>query len=172
MIVIQKKTLKRAIVYGINSNGIYYVYILPNNKELFGYPEILLQNEFEIEDNKIPKNWEINVFSCLSRADIPDWLDSQYNEGIFYLHSNLISSQQVVNFYEFGDHNYCNYISFDEYMVFKSINEILGFHNLDQINIPYMDEYENILMTPEQRRLKKIEDELNEGLKLLKQDDE
>ena len=55
---------------------------------------------------------------------------------------------------------------FENYVTLKAMNEIREFHGLEKVEIPYVEEYELELMTPEQRRQKAIDDELDEYLRI------
>ena len=44
------------------------------------------------------------------------------------------------------------------------MNEVREFYGLEKVEIPYIEEYELELMTPEQRRQKAIDDGLDEYL--------
>ena len=158
---------KNGIVLGFDSNNSWYCAMNEDScLERFD------AQDFEVKNHKIPPDWTISRYFYSSFKEIPSWLDSEYNDYIFFCHPISISPCSLLECTYYTEVKKTGVISIHDYIVLKAINDVRTFHRLDNIAIQYIDEYENILMTPEQRRLKKIEDELNEGLKLLKQDDE
>lgn len=166
MIVEIKESQDKAVVLAINSNGGYYVHVLPNEKARFGNPDYLLFSEFTVIDSGIPSNWQIDIYRYENEDEIPDWLYSQYNDDIFYLHPKAVSPEMIVNFFEVGTHNYDEEISMDEYVVFKEINQCLRFHEMEEIKVSYVEEYENLLVSKEQRHQNKLDAELDEYLRV------
>ena len=120
-------------------------------------------DEISIEDNRIPNDWVTT--SYYFKDAIPDWLFDFYTDNVFFCYPKSIKpSDLVASMYWLPEEGFSLPIEF--YRVLKAMNEVRVFHGLEKAEIPYIEKYELELMTPEQRRQKAIDDELEEYLRI------
>ena len=99
-------------------------------------------------------------------SKVPPGIDyGDYVDNIFFCHPESINPYHLLELsalYLSDD----TLDSFEYYEMKKAMNEVREFHGLEKVEIPYVEEYELELMTPEQRRQKAIDDELDEYLRI------
>ena len=149
-----------AVVMGYNSNNTWFC-IKDGTLRLRRFKG----KEIFIKDARIPSNWMISNYYYASWHDAPDWLDADYNDYIFFCYPESIEPSYLIELaYDNVDPE--ERTPFENYVTLKARNEIREFHGLEKVEIPYIEEYELELMTPEQRRQKAIDDELDEYLRI------
>ena len=149
-----------AVVMGYNSNNTWFC-IKDGTLRLRRFKG----KEISIKDPRIPSNWIISNYYYASWHDAPYWLDADYNDYIFFCYPKSIKPSYLIELaYDNIDPE--ERTPFENYVTLKAMNEIREFHGLEKVDIPYIEEYELELMTPEQRRQKAIDDELEEYLRI------
>ena len=89
----------------------------------------------------------------------------EYVDNMFFCHPNTLIPYHLLclSYLSLNDHTID---SFEYYELQKAVNDLREFHGLPMLDIPYVEEYEYELMTPEERRQKAIDDELEEYLRI------
>ena len=125
-----------------------------------------LTYEIKLKDQSIPINWVLTKYYFPDWNQAPQWLDyGEYVDNMFFCHPNTLIPYHLLclSYLSLNDHTID---SFEYYELQKAVNDLREFHGLPMLDIPYVEEYEYELMTPEERRQKAIDDELEEYLRI------
>ena len=137
------------LVLGVSSNNIWYCIencMLPLRR--------FLVEEVQLLDSRIPNNWVITV----------DYFEEPSNRAFFFHPASITVSHLLDLSVLHESEEMIN--SFEYYELQNAVNDLREFHGLPMLDIPYVEEYEYELMTPEERRQKAIDDELEEYLRI------
>jgi hypothetical protein len=148
-----------AVVMGYNSNNTWFC-IKDGTLRLRRFKG----KKIFIKDPRIPKDWRVTIYHDWN--EVPPGIDyGDYVDHMFICYPKSIEPNYLIELaYDNIDPE--ERTPFENYVTLKAMNEIREFHGLEKVDIPYIEEYELELMTPEQCRQKAIDDELEEYLRI------
>ena len=168
IIKIHEENLMAEII-GIDSYGTFYYFCEGSKRKI----SCKLLDPSEIVDNRFPPNWILTSYKFNNQNEIPDWLFDFYNDNMFFCHPDTVTPYDLIycSFYsDFINENNVESMELMDYKALKTVNLVREFHCLEPIIIPRVEEFYEMLMSPEERRKKELSDELESYLALADED--